>query len=150
VRNWSVVVWLAIGASSGTAEERPPVPLYTNDDLERVRPFREQTGVTSQPATAAAEPSREPASERPGRGESHWRREAERLDDRLRPLRARVTDLRRRIDERWSAPDVRTLSDPRLAAWQRDLAETEATIRELEARFEERARRAGALPGWLR
>jgi hypothetical protein len=65
-------------------------------------------------------------------------------------MRSRVAALRRRIDERWSEPGVRTLSDPRLQAWQRDLAEVEATMRELEVRFEERARREGALPGWLR
>jgi hypothetical protein len=149
VKQWSALLWLAVGAAPGTADERPPVPLYTNDDLERVRPFREQTGVASRPA-AAAEAPRETKGERRGRGESYWRGEAERLNDRLRPLRKRVADLRRQIDERWSAPNVRTLSDARLLAWQRDLAEAEATIRELEGRFEERARREGALPGWLR
>jgi len=142
-------VWLALGLAPAAADERPPVPLYTNEDLERVRPTRERTGVASVPATAPPE-AREPKRDGPTRNEAYWRREAERLADRLRPLHARVASLRRRIDERWSEPDVRTLSDPRLLAWQRDLAEAEATIRELEARFEDRARREGALPGWLR
>jgi hypothetical protein len=149
VKLWSAVVWLTLGLPPATADERRPVPLYTNEDLERVRPSRERTGVDSVPAAAAA-PPREPKGEQPGRAESYWRREAERLADRLRPMRSRVAALRRRIDERWSEPGVRTLSDPRLQAWQRDLAEVEATMRELEARFEERARREGALPGWLR
>ena len=130
-------------------EDKPPVPLYTNDDLARVRPFREQTGAGSTPAV--------PPAPAPSRGdgagksrEGYWRREAERVSDRVRPLRARAKDLRRRIDERRMQPGVRTLSDPQLAQWERDLGEVEATIGELESRLEERARREGALPGWLR
>jgi hypothetical protein len=145
----NVVLCLALAFSPEAVEEKRAVPLYTNEDLERVRPTRDRTGVASQPAAAADAP-REPAQQPKGRGEAYWRREAERLADRLRPLRSRAADLRRRIDERWGDPKVRTLSDPRLAAWERELAETQATMRELEARLEERARREGALPGWLR
>lgn len=131
-------------------EDKPPVPLYTNDDLLRVRPFREQTGVGSTPAVPPdPAPSRGDGANK-GRGESYWRREAERVSDRVRPLRTRAADLRRRIDERRMKPGVRTLSDPQLAQWQRDLGELEATIGELESRLEDRARREGALPGWLR
>jgi hypothetical protein len=145
----SAVVCLTLGLAPAAAEEQPVVPLYTNEDLERVRPFRDRTGVASVPA-AATEPAREPAAGKRGPGESYWRREAERLADRLRPLRSRVADLRRRIDEQWDKPRVRTPPDPKLEAWERELAEAQATIRELESRLEERARREGALPGWLR
>jgi len=127
-----------------------PVPLYTNDDLLRMRAFRGQTGATSTPAVAPDPPAPRGERARSNGGESYWRREAERLSDRVRPLRARATDLRRRIDERRLAPGVRTLSDPQLAQWERDLAGIESTIAEFESRLEERARRAGALPGWLR
>ena len=145
----SAVVCLALGLSPEKADEKQAVPLYTNEDLDRVRPYRDRTGVASVPAAVAEAPG-EPAPERRGRDETYWRRAAERLADRLRPLRSRAVDLRRRIDERWGKPGVRTLSDPLLQGWERELAETQDTIRDLEARFEERARREGALPGWLR
>lgn len=131
-------------------EDKPPVPLYTNEDLLRVRPLRDQTGVTSTPAVAP-DPVRAPASGADkARGEGYWRREAERLSDRVRPLYARAADLKHRIDERRKKPGVRTLSDSQIQGWERDLGEVEGTIRDLESRLEERARRAGALPGWLR
>jgi hypothetical protein len=145
----SAVVCLTVGLAPAAAEDRPVVPLYTNEDLERVRPFRDRTGVASVPA-AAAGTAREPDAGKRGAGESYWRREAERLADRLRPLRSRVADLRRRIDEQWDKPRVRKPSDPKLETWERELAEAQATIRELESSLEERARREGALPGWLR
>jgi hypothetical protein len=132
------------------AEEKKPVPLYTNGDLLRVRPFRDQTGAASTPAVSGVEVRTPSPAEGRGRGEAYWRREAERLADRLRPLRSRAADLRRRIDERWKLPGVRTLSDPQIQSWERTLVEVESTIRELESRLEERARREGALPGWLR
>jgi len=140
---------LACVAAEG-GSDAPPVPLYTNDDLLRVRALRDQTGATSTPAVAPDPPAPRGERARGNGGESYWRREAERLSDRVRPLRARATDLKRRIGERRMAPGVRTLSDPQLAQWERDLAEIEATIAELESRLEDRARRAGALPGWLR
>jgi hypothetical protein len=146
----NVVLCLTLALAAEPADEKSAVPLYTNEDLERVRPQRDRTGVASQPAASADAPPEPAAQPAKGRGEAYWRREAERLADRLRPLRSRAADLRRRIDERWGDPKVRTLSDPRIAAWERELAETQATMRELEARLEERARREGALPGWLR
>ncbi|HEY2945348.1 MAG TPA: hypothetical protein VGN09_23135, partial [Vicinamibacteria bacterium] len=72
----------AAGASA-LDDEKKPVPLYTNEDLRRVSPHRDETGVSSTPAAA---PAAEPAAERGrGHGEEYWRREAERLRDRLRP-----------------------------------------------------------------
>jgi hypothetical protein len=130
-------------------EEKPPVPLYTNEDLRRVRPLRAQTGVLSTPAVAPDPPAPAGAADK-SREERYWRGEAERLADRLRPLHARAADLKRRIEERRSKPGVRTLSDPQIRGWERDVDEVVATVRQLESRLEERARRAGALPGWLR
>jgi hypothetical protein len=37
-----------------------------------------------------------------------------------------------------------------MAEWESRLRSLEARIRSIQADFEERARRAGALPGWLR
>ena len=132
---------------------RPRV--YTNEDLDRVSPRRKETGAWTAPASAEA-----PAAEaRPdSRGpddsararEAHWRREADRLRERLQPLRDQAGDLRQQIDERSRTPGVKPVTDPKLVALGRKLAALEARIREAELEFEERARRARALPGWLR
>lgn len=137
-------------ASAARDDEKKAVPVYTNDDLDRVSPLRAQTGGSTAapepPATAKAEP-RPPAG---AHDEAYWRREAERLQDRLQPLRDRVEDLRVRIEERRRNPRVRPYSDPTIESWQRRAAGLEQRIREGEDRLHERARRAGAPPGWLR
>ena len=145
-----IILSIAVLAFLATATERS-VPVYTNDDLARVAPFRDQTGVSSRPAhgpppLAASSKAAAPDS----RGEDYWRREAERVRDRLLPLVERAGDLRRKIAERQGTPGVLPYSDPRVRALQRDLAAVEQKARDLESRLEERARRAGALPGWLR
>ena len=130
-------------------DEKKPVPLYTNADLERVSPYRGETGVDSKPATAPAREERTAAG-RQARGEEYWRREADRLRDRLRPLRVRLADLRARIEERRRKPGVRPSTDPQIEGWERRARVVEEQVRELESRLEDRARREGAMPGWLR
>jgi len=139
----------AAGAgASARDDEKKPVPLYTNDDLRRVAPYRDETGVSSTPAAA---PAVAPAPAKSGaRGEDYWRREADRLRDRLRPLRERAADLRFTLEERRRKPGVRPYSDPRIVAGERRLRALDERIREAESRLEDRARREGALPGWLR
>jgi hypothetical protein len=122
--------------------------VYTNDDLDRVSPLREQTGGMSTPALRPAPLPRE--SKPAGRGEEYWRRESDRLRDRVEPLRARARELRLRIEERRRQPGVRPYSDPQIEAWQRQAQDVDERVRDLESRFEDRARREGALPGWLR
>ena len=59
---WKTSVCLALLAGpaiAGATEGKPAVPVYTNEDLERVHPFRDETGVASVPAF--------PPGERPGR-----------------------------------------------------------------------------------
>ena len=87
------VVCTGAAEASALDDEKKPVPLYTNEDLQRVSPYRDETGGSSKPAAA---PAPEPASERGrARGEEYWRREAERVRDRLRPLRERASEARR-------------------------------------------------------
>lgn len=143
------------GASGALAgDEKKPVPLYTNEDLERVAPYRDQTGVNSRPAAVAApEPPPVRSRTRDVRGEEYWRREAERVRDRLRPLRERAAELRLRIEERRRQPFGRRdggAAGAQIAALERRLRLLEERIRETESRFEERARRERALPGWIR
>jgi hypothetical protein len=165
---------LVTGVSPSPAEEthparREPARVYTNDDLERVQPFRDELGARSVPAVAHQEgeaptkPARArrgaPTSEKAGeRGESYWRAAAEKLRERLRRLsdqrevlRARM--IERRDDERRVLRrGRRSLSsdpDPNPALEAR-IATIERRMRDLEDDLADRARRAGALPGWLR
>ncbi len=135
--------------ASALDDDKKPVPLYTDEDLRRVSPYRDETGVSSKPAAA---PTPEPASERGRvRGEEYWRREAERLRDRLRPLRERASELRFRIEERRRQPPrPRGGVDAQIGTLERRLHALEERIGEAESRFEDRARRERALPGWLR
>ncbi len=165
---WRTFVCLAVVGASALADEaekKRPVPVYTNEDLERVRPFRDETGVASVPASwpdATPGPSRSSASlsHRAGprasgpdlRGEAWWRGEAARVRERVRALDLQAAELRRRIAEvraePWSSRRRRAVPDTR--SWQARLAAIESRRRALEDDLRERARRAGALPGWLR
>lgn len=127
-------------------DEKKAVPLYTNEDLRRFSQRREATAPAS--PVASASPAPDPSAR--SRGEAYWRREAQRLRDRLLPLRSSVEDLRLKIEERRQAAGGRSPSDPRLRAWERRLRSLEDRIQEWESRLEDRARREGALPGWLR
>ena len=140
-----------LAALPAGAETRRPVHVYTNDDLARVAPLRGETGVLSQGATSppAAAPRREDRGPERAR-EAYWRREADRVRERVRPLEKRAATLRRHIDERWRLPGVAPMTDPKLIEWRRELKEAAAEIREHQDRLEERARREGAMPGWLR
>lgn len=144
------------------AEEKPPVRVYTNEDLERVRPHRDETGVASQPAfppttTSAGDGATgrrrgraQTGARGAARGEEYWRAAAERLREKLQPARDRAADLREKIEERRRQPGVRPYTDPRIVADQRRLETLERRIREAESNFEDRARRLGVLPGWIR
>jgi hypothetical protein len=144
---------------------RPPARLYTNEDLDRVRPFRDQTGVRSVPAVAL-EPSTEGrARERPGsppadargRGEEYWRGEAERVRDRVRAMETQADELRLQIAERAEEAGRQLTRGRRgsagagsAAALRARLVALERRMRQMEVDLSERARRARALPGWLR
>lgn len=144
---------LAALAALAAAEEKPRV--YTNEDLERVAPYRGQTGVDSRPA-APAEPPRGRASEKDasrrdaGRDERYWREQADRTAEQVRKLREQAAALAERIDDLRHQPGVLPYSDPRIVSLGQRRQALEARAREAELRLEERARRAGALPGWLR
>lgn len=140
---------------------RPPVRVYTNEDLDRVRPFRGDTGVRSVPAVAPEDRTvPAPADRRRARGEDYWRREATRVRDRVRTMEAQAAELRVEIAEqadeashvltrsrRSSAPRSGARSEARL---RERLASLERRMRQMEDDLADRARREGALPGWLR
>jgi hypothetical protein len=136
---------------------RPPARVYTNADLERVHPRAAETGVSSVPAVPAGDaPEATPREERRrGRGEAYWRSEAARVRERLRALEERAAGLRAQIAERASQSEVfgrRRASSgaSSTASLRASLAAVERRARLTQDDLEERARRDGALPGWLR
>jgi len=153
--------------STATADEdpppaaRPPVRVYTNEDLDRVHPFRDETGIRSVPAVSPEERSAPGPPEKPrGRGEEHWRREAARVRDRVRAMEAQASELRASIAEqaeeaahvlgRRRRSSASLSGDGSTGRLRARLAALERRIREMEEDLADRARRDGALPGWLR
>jgi hypothetical protein len=163
MRALCLVVAIAVAAAPpARAEERPKpaagsVPTYTNEDLDRVRPYRDQTGVASRPAVPSGAGGRSAAPAAPPRGEAAWRKEAARVRAQVAALEEQARRLREQAEreqERRGRPG-NGRSDAR-ARWARDdarerrLREVEARARSLQADLEDRARQEGALPGWLR
>ena len=140
------VVLMLLAAPPAAPAEKKAVPLYTNADLERVAPFRGQTGVDSVPP-----PPGPPAPPAPkaGRGEPYWRREAVRVRQQVRRLEAQASSLRVRIEAERARPR-RTRTAPRSSGLEARLEALKLEARDLEDELSDRARREGALPGWLR
>jgi len=141
---------LLAAALAAAGEKRAPARVYTDEDLARVSDRRGETGVESKPAAAPPGDGSAASAMARGRGESYWRAEAARVRERVEPWRDAAADLRLEITARQAEPGVRPYTDPKVRALQRRLVVLEARIRDAEDRLEERARRAGALPGWLR
>lgn len=147
----------------GVAAEKKAAPFYSNQDLERVAPLRAETGATSTPAVLPAVSFVDDSAARK-RQEAHWRHEAERHQARLSALRRRADDLRLRLEVvRQKAEEQRrsaqgrgrsgargSISEGPVQSAEARLRAVEDQMRELDSAFEERARRAGALPGWIR
>jgi len=136
--------------------------VYTNADLERMTACRYQTGAQSE--AGSRRPMEE--SDRPrgkvakaagppdtaGRDalESDWRAQWRAVDQKARRLRREARELRQEAGEAprdAKKPATGRRSPSLLLNRARSL---EAEARELEEEFQDRARREGALPGWLR
>ncbi len=156
MKGWFVLCTAVAWASPALPADRPEeqtVPTYTNEDLDRMAPYRHQTGALSEPASSSSEDgsgSRDATAAARAKQERYWRREAQRLRERIRPVRQQVEDLRLRIEERRRQPGVRLVTDPTIQSWKRKLESLTRKIRDWERRFAQRARRQRALPGWLR
>jgi hypothetical protein len=152
-----------LGLTADASDEVPPsrrAPrVYTNEDLDRVHRFRDQTGVQSVPVEPPETAPARPAGGKPSkeRGEEYWRREASRVRDKVQALQVQAAGLRAQIAER-AAEERRFLSRRRSsggggvspATLRAKLTALERRMARLEDELLDRARRAGALPGWLR
>jgi hypothetical protein len=155
------LIVLAVG-TAGAAEEKKQVPVYTNDDLDRIAPFRDQTGVSSSgaPVTTSRLPADKagkagPSGDFAAKSEAYWRREADKLRARQQKARDRIENLRSRLAavEARSGPrsgEARARSAAQAEIWRGQISVLEARMREEDGQLTDRARRAGALPGWLR
>jgi hypothetical protein len=136
---------------------RPPARLYTNADLDRVHPHAAEIGGRSIPAHTpdSAPPAEARETRARAKGEAYWRAEAARVRERLRGFDERAARLRARIAER--SKEVELFGKRRAASGASQNESLRAQLAALERRaratlddLEERARREGALPGWLR
>ena len=157
----TAVLCVPAAASDAGPPDRPAPRVYTNEDLDRVHRLRDQTGVQSVPAEApgdetTAAPEVKPS---PGRGEEYWRREAARARDRVQGMEAQATGLRAQIAERAEEEAGRELTGRRRSSksgpssevtLRAKLGALERRMRQIEEDLADRARRDGALPGWLR
>ena len=152
-----LILWAmppALGAQEAQ-DKKPAVPLYTNSDLERVAPYRDQTGVASVPGPRpAAEIPRATEKAAPGlprgRGETYWRHEADRVRQQVRKLEAQAATVRSRIEAERARPQQHGKSAKRGPDLEARLAALRLEARQLEDDLSDRARRDRALPGWLR
>ncbi len=162
---------LSIAAIALSAAPQPPdcsLPpssrkeprVYTNADLDRMAACRYQTGAQSEvgapaPETAArsapragrASPSKESD---PSAGAADWRARWRSVDQKARKLRREARELRQEAAEAPRDPKKQPTGRRSPSLLISRAKRLEAESRELEDEFQERARRQGALPGWLR
>lgn len=157
----ALVCALALAGLPAFGEEGKPARVYTNEDLDRVAPRRGETGVLSRPGTP---PARKTAGHEPAAGaagstksEDYWRREATKVRSQVRTLQEQASRVREQIERGAERPSSgRGRRGPMRGAWAAEenralrLRTLEARARELESDLEDRARREGAPPGWLR
>lgn len=147
-------------------EPRRPTPSYSDADLARYAATRPPT---AEPEAAATSARPEPGQRRrPARAdaaddldreasqrasdERYWRREAEQARDRARKYEDQATTLEAQVvEQRQSSRRSRSgAAAPQVASLERRARLARERAREILDAFEERARRAGALPGWIR
>jgi hypothetical protein len=150
----------AAGAAKKRTGSRPPISI-TNETL--VTDPKKGRLTTASPRSEPSKPAAEEARPTPGpaeEAEAYWR-------ERMHSARARVEDLRERIrqfgseskkleNDFYSWDDGQYRDGVIKPAWDKKREELETARRELEqaekdlSELPEKARKAGALPGWLR
>lgn len=118
---------------------------YTDADLEAYRRLRNSSAEPPRPAARPVTPSRDLTRER-----AHWQMEKENHDRELARLDAAIRKLDWRLGERKTKRRLSPRDDPALQVLQESLEALRHDRARLIERFQEKARKAGALPGWLR
>ncbi len=158
---------LAVALASPTAQDcslKVGTPsaqrVFTNKDLERMAACRHQAGAQSEARPQAPDPSERgrgrtakataSGRDRSADAENDWRAQWRSIDQKARKLRREALELRKEAQESPRDPKKRVIGrrSPSMLITRAERLEAEA--RELEEEFQERARREGALPGWIR
>jgi len=134
--------------------------VFTNADLERMAACRYQTGALSEAGggtpESAARPVRRAKASAGAAGpdadaiEADWRARWRSVDQKARKLRQEARDLRQEAGEASKDAKKQPAGRRSPSLLIRRAGSLEAEARELEEEFQEKARREGALPGWLR
>jgi hypothetical protein len=121
---------------------------FDDKDLER---YRREAPADSGPPRQARPRAGPEARDLP-REQAHWRKEAERHQREMAKIEASLRRLQWRLAEKRSRKRSRDwlTEDPSIAALEDSIQALNEERRLLEERFRERARKEGALPGWLR
>lgn len=126
-----------------------PVPTFSDDDLERYRRAR----APETPAAVSAAPPRPAATPRDlTREKVYWRKESEQHQREVARIEAHLRRLEWRLNEKRSRRRNRDwlTEDPAIGLLEDSIRSLTEERQRLEERFRERARKEGALPGWLR
>ncbi len=133
-----------------TAHAGKPVRSFGEDDLER---YRRDRGTDSVPLPPPAAPRPPPAAPRDlTRERVHWRKETEQHEREVAKLEANLKRLEWRLNEKRSKRRSREwlTEDPSIGLLEDSVRALSEERRQLEERFRERARKDGAMPGWIR
>jgi hypothetical protein len=127
-----------------------PARTFADRDLEQ---YGREWPKDSDPAPPRREAP--PPAERPRdltRERAYWRKEALQHQREVAKIEASVRRLQWRLNEKRSRPRSRTwvTEDPTIALLEDSIRALTEERKRLEERFRERARKEGALPGWLR
>ncbi len=127
-----------------------PAIAFDDDDLERYR--RARAPETSLPAPPTAPPPPPAAPRDLTREKVHWRKESERHEREVARIAANLRRLEWRLNEKRSRRRSRDwlTEDPAIGLLEDSILSLTEERRRLEERFRERARKEGALPGWIR
>lgn len=127
-----------------------PVDSFDDDDLERYR--RSRSKETAQPVPPPAAPAPAVMPRDLTREKVHWRKEAEQHQREVARIEANRRRLEWRLNEKRSRRRSRDwlTEDPTIGLLEDSIRALTEERQRLEERFRERARKEGALPGWIR
>ncbi len=127
---------------------------FTNADLEKMAACRPHASPPETGATGAPKPKGEASSSKgagsPESLEANWRAQWRNIDQKARRLRREAYELRQEAAEAPRDPKKKPTGRRAPSLLLTRARSLEAEAREMEDEFQERARREGALPGWLR
>ncbi|MFQ5791654.1 MAG: hypothetical protein ACE5JI_14370 [Acidobacteriota bacterium] len=129
------------------ARNREPVPRFDNEHLEHYRGLAPTQRIRVRSRSRAKPAPRDLVAER-----AHWLKEKQKHERELSQLDAKIGRLEWRLAERKarSRPGERLRDDPALRVIEESLKSLRDHRKRFEQAFRERARKAGAFPGWLR